>query len=1418
MAYPDWVKPIYNDGSKSPGTGKNIGTLRGLADDKLNGFYECSSYTDGDCLNALQYAAYCNNPDALKYLLREKRWSVDRTTYTSSEGTEVQGAEKTAFQLALAKNNHFALSEMVNFYNDNWIEGQVFDIGTVLLAERAPVAEDLDKACIAYLAKNGALDPVQQLIDTLLENGRDIEPLLKTWVDHLQGDAAPAVPAVPAIPGEDEDEYVDEVVEGESIYIQTYNMLEAQLNALPADKLQKRAALMRAKLYLLSKIEDPIDIAKIIQYGDFDAFLIFNERPEAMSDNAISKDFNSVGAMTSSFILLGEEDDAEEVEAEEVEAEVREVKQSHLVSMVDFQDNSTGNNLVHFAASSDKDCRLMIQLLDEMGHNIFQKNNKSDTPLDIAIRQGHRHVVYYLSEKIKLNEPHDVDASMPIHRAVSSEQWDPRIVRTLVEHGADINAVDRAGNTVLHLAVIEQNIAKVKLLVELGADKSIKNSNGQIALELLVDEHEQITALLRGTYYYEAVLRAIHERDYTNVAYFSQLAPIGGIDGRISPLKYAIGANDHRAAQILSRYGHNVEGIYQVPEEVEEKQEPYNAVTFKGGSVKGVAYLGAIEELMRLGLLDPEKAKFAGTSAGAITALLMGLGYDLEDFREIFLGNPDGDNAKKLDFEAFVDDEGDWVKFVKNILKKEGGPGVWDGLKALYNAPDLIKYLEEHQYGLCSGKKFFTWITQTAIWDKIKDTDIVDVIWDKIKDQIEGEDKSVVAEYVTFRDLYNYEAPDGTKPFREMSFVCTVLPSSEILVCNAEKTPDVCIADAVRGSMAIPIFFQAHQLNERYEEDGVYQLRDHEIRPGQKSLCVDGGVLANFTPRIFDHEAAFAENVFSKNDRSLALCLVDGKTYESYDQGTEPVYDKLEGIGTYLFKLLFASESNAERNDVLGPERHRTAFISTFDVDTLEFDLSDERKIKLIEKGREGIRAFAGRRKTLHGATFSNHTLRLLASKGAVIQESSGNYLTLHLSPVKRLSAEDVFRIFMRAQEQELPLLRSLANTRDPLTGNTPLHYVIALLKSGGLSAVERENVERCKVRLLYCNANEYARNIHGDRPEDVVLGDRFEEESIVFAYKSKAYLKEQVAQLEEISRLGEIALEEQGNERLAAQQEAVDLRDEIEQMQKEAARSREAHQQALVALESRTDQEILRAQEEVNNLREELEQMQAADVVPQAEHERALAELEEQKNQNILVVQQIARQLQAAIDQIKEEHQQELRALSDEKDEEMMIERGIVKQEREAEREAYEARIRELEVQLQQGPAVVPADGINYDQAEENLRAAITAANTTYDAFWDLNKHHVNEVKLYRSRWNKLHGRALAEDIACTLEHCGYDLTRDRDYLSLLMNELNDHLVLDAAECLKKPNRYRAGFLDAYNKGLGLVEPQVEEPAIPGM
>lgn len=71
----------------------------------------------------------------------------------------------------------------------------------------------------------------------------------------------------------------------------------------------------------------------------------------------------------------------------------------------------------------------------------------------------------------------------------------------------------------------------------------------------------------------------------------------------------------------------------------------FKNLVFEGGGVKGIAYGGALKVLQEMGILGNIE-RVGGTSAGALNATLLALGYSVQDVSDIIA---------QTDFSKFAD-------------------------------------------------------------------------------------------------------------------------------------------------------------------------------------------------------------------------------------------------------------------------------------------------------------------------------------------------------------------------------------------------------------------------------------------------------------------------------------------------------------------------------------------------------------------------------------------------------------------------------------------------------------------------------------------------------------------------------------------------------------------------------------------
>ncbi len=165
----------------------------------------------------------------------------------------------------------------------------------------------------------------------------------------------------------------------------------------------------------------------------------------------------------------------------------------------------------------------------------------------------------------------------------------------------------------------------------------------------------------------------------------------------------------------------------------------------------------------------PNITRVGGTSAGAINAVLVGLNYSPEKTLKIL---------SRMNFKKFMD----------------GSFGVLRDINRLTT-----------EYGWYKGDYFRKWIGNLIA----KKTGKPDTTFAQAMDQKDA------------------------KGFRDMYFMGTNLSTHFAEVFSHEHTPRVCIADAVRISMSIPLFFAAR-------------------RSPRGDIYVDGGVLDNYPVKLFD--------------------------------------------------------------------------------------------------------------------------------------------------------------------------------------------------------------------------------------------------------------------------------------------------------------------------------------------------------------------------------------------------------------------------------------------------------------------------------------------------------------------------------------------------------------------------------------
>ena len=163
--------------------------------------------------------------------------------------------------------------------------------------------------------------------------------------------------------------------------------------------------------------------------------------------------------------------------------------------------NFRGNTPLHLAAAMDRDD--MAVMLLGWGASIHARNSLDRTPLQNALLTSPRMASNLLFGN-NINRSDDYGNS-PLHIAIL-ERVPLRTIRTILEMGGRISALDFDGRTPLRLAVDTDQWDVAKLLADSGADVYINARDGKNPAELtLARDENAIQAIFSG--------RAINSRD-----------------------------------------------------------------------------------------------------------------------------------------------------------------------------------------------------------------------------------------------------------------------------------------------------------------------------------------------------------------------------------------------------------------------------------------------------------------------------------------------------------------------------------------------------------------------------------------------------------------------------------------------------------------------------------------------------------------------------------------------------------------------------------------------------------------------------------------------------------------------------------------------------------------------------------------
>ena len=366
-------------------------------------------------------------------------------------------------------------------------------------------------------------------------------------------------------------------------------------------------------------------------------------------------------------------------------------------------------------------------------------------------------------------------------------------------------------------------------------------------------------------------------------------------------------------------------------------------LVFEGGGVKGTVFVGALEEFARRGHTF---GRLLGTSAGAITATYLAAGFSVGEmldalkekdergvsvFRQ-FLGRPRPFTADEIAGSATsqVLERLD-IPFIPNFLESK----IDRQLLGLMSYKELVHFFSFiERGGWYSGEAFIAWARS------------------KLDQPTPGGHPRQLGN-LTFAEFY-------IRTGRDLSLVAADTTARRLLVLNHRTAPMLPVVWAMRMSMSLPLVWQEVIWQEEWGNYLNRAVSGHRV--------VDGGLLSNFPMELFisgdPHVQAIMGPKISQG--ILGLLIDESLPVPGAEIDPTPPGDSIADLAP-MERIIDLVETATQAHDKMVIEAFEQ-FVCRLPAQgygTIEFNMTDERRERLIAAGRAAMSHYFRTRETL---------------------------------------------------------------------------------------------------------------------------------------------------------------------------------------------------------------------------------------------------------------------------------------------------------------------------------------------------------------------------------------------------------------------------------------------------------------------